>query len=533
MSTKFIGINGFDNIETMGAKTEYRLKIKRFLRRIIRNIKKSKKGENSTSFKRTIKNLPQVAKLFALGVIYLVIMIPQKVKGILKTIWSFFKKIIKSVKEFSVKDFISSLTPKKVAVNFLLPAGCLAVLCFTVAFWTQYIDFGLSVKVDGQEVTTVENEAVLQKANEIVASKTLESTESDFTPVYEVKFIAGDGSSVENATDASDSIISSSAEVVDNASGLYINGKFYGAVSEEEDLSGTLDKMLADYKESYDDKTTTEFYNDVEVIKGVFPADAITNTDAILEQAESENMLGIMLATDIKSKITVDYKTKVKYDKSQPSSYSKVTQKGEKGRQIITYRAYFLDGVQIDAVETGRKVLKKSVTKIVVEGSKTYSSQSSSQSSASSSESSGYSESTESKSSYSAPKSSGGFIWPVPAIHTISSGYGYRSGGMHGGIDISNGNSYGKTIVASDSGTVTFSGYDSSGYGNYVIIDHGNGYETLYGHCSALYVSRGQSVSQGEAIAAVGSTGQSTGNHCHFEIRSNGSRLNPLSFVSP
>ena len=83
---------------------------------------------------------------------------------------------------------------------------------------------------------------------------------------------------------------------------------------------------------------------------------------------------------------------------------------------------------------------------------------------------------------------------------------------------------------AADGGTVTYSGW-MSGYGYLVQIDHGNGYKTLYGHMSSIAVSQGQAVTQGQVIGYVGSTGNSTGNHCHFEVRYNGVAKNPLNYL--
>jgi len=97
---------------------------------------------------------------------------------------------------------------------------------------------------------------------------------------------------------------------------------------------------------------------------------------------------------------------------------------------------------------------------------------------------------------------------------------------MHSGIDLGAG--YGNTIAAASAGSVIYAGW-YSGYGNTVVLDHGGGYSTLYAHCSSIYVRRGQNVDRGQSIAAVGSTGNSTGPHLHFEVRYQGNAVNPLS----
>ena len=128
----------------------------------------------------------------------------------------------------------------------------------------------------------------------------------------------------------------------------------------------------------------------------------------------------------------------------------------------------------------------------------------------------------------------GEMAWPVPSSGRISSGYGYRihpiSGAyrLHGGIDIAA--SHGAAVVAANPGTVIIAGWNDS-YGNYVVVDHGGGVSTLYAHNSSLTVSRGQSVSRGQQVARIGSTGSSTGDHCHFEVRINGNRVNPMPYL--
>ena len=124
--------------------------------------------------------------------------------------------------------------------------------------------------------------------------------------------------------------------------------------------------------------------------------------------------------------------------------------------------------------------------------------------------------------------------WPLPGYTRISSGYGDREhpiyGGQrfHTGLDIPA--PQGTSIKAAAGGTVITSQYNRS-YGYYVVVSHGNGLSTLYAHCSQLFVSVGDTVSQGQTIAAVGSTGDSTGNHLHFEVRVNGSHTNPWNYV--
>jgi hypothetical protein len=120
---------------------------------------------------------------------------------------------------------------------------------------------------------------------------------------------------------------------------------------------------------------------------------------------------------------------------------------------------------------------------------------------------------------------SGVFVWPTTE-HLIS---GYSFSAIHPAIDI--GGSIGNAVYASDSGVVVYAGWSNYGYGNLIVIDHGNGWQTAYAHLSAISVSCGQSVSRGIMIGALGSTGNSTGPHLHFEMGINGVKVNPLDYV--
>ena len=134
------------------------------------------------------------------------------------------------------------------------------------------------------------------------------------------------------------------------------------------------------------------------------------------------------------------------------------------------------------------------------------------------------------------PTSTGSYIWPTPNSRLITSLYGNRMHPIlgyeryHSGVDING--AAGAAIIAADTGKVILSSYDPGGYGNYLVISHGNGMTTLYAHMTSAAVGQGAVVTKGQTIGYVGSTGLSTGPHLHFEITVNGGRVNPLSYFS-
>jgi murein DD-endopeptidase MepM/ murein hydrolase activator NlpD len=118
----------------------------------------------------------------------------------------------------------------------------------------------------------------------------------------------------------------------------------------------------------------------------------------------------------------------------------------------------------------------------------------------------------------------GTFVWPITSRNfTQFFWYG------HPGIDVAQ--AEGAAVVASDTGTVTFAGWNIYGYGNLIVVNHGNGYETFYAHLSGINVSPGQIVYQGNRIGAVGNTGNSSGSHLHFEVRLNANRDDPCWYI--
>ena len=185
---------------------------------------------------------------------------------------------------------------------------------------------------------------------------------------------------------------------------------------------------------------------------------------------------------------------------------SKVLDEGVPGEQVVNANVAYLNGVEQERTVLSTQVTREATEKVIAVGTKVRPSW----------------------------YPTGSYIWPV--YGTVTSSFGYRSifgsYSYHSGLDIAT--SYGTTIKAADGGTVVWSGTGTGSYwsyGNYVVIDHGNGVRTLYAHCSSLLVSTGDKVYQGQPIARVGSTGRSTGNHCHFEIQINGTAVNPLAYL--
>jgi murein DD-endopeptidase MepM/ murein hydrolase activator NlpD len=174
----------------------------------------------------------------------------------------------------------------------------------------------------------------------------------------------------------------------------------------------------------------------------------------------------------------------------------KVVRPGQTGLKEMEYRVTKENGLVVKEEWLGQNVLQPSLPEVVYSGTKVVG------------------------------EGTGMFAWPVAGA-TLSSSYGERWGRTHKGIDLVSGN---RTIKAADAGTVTFAGVQS-GYGNVVIVDHRNGYVTYYGHLSSISVSVGQRLSQGGKIGIMGNTGRSTGTHLHFEIRKNGTAVNPLKYL--
>ena len=206
---------------------------------------------------------------------------------------------------------------------------------------------------------------------------------------------------------------------------------------------------------------------------------------------------------------------------------TKVYQQGHDGVKELTVEVTKVNGKEVARKTVSEKVLKEAKTQVIAYGVKerpvVTKPENNNQSSGSGNTSAGNTSGSNSD------IGNANFIHPLKGAGRVSSEYGPRWGTFHHGIDFAA--PAGTPIYASASGEVIYSGYNNGGYGYLVIIDHGNGYQTYYAHNSSLYVSVGSYVSQGQHIAGVGTTGDSTGNHLHFEVRKNGTPINPRNVL--
>ncbi|WP_062351049.1 M23 family metallopeptidase [Bacillus kwashiorkori] len=211
-----------------------------------------------------------------------------------------------------------------------------------------------------------------------------------------------------------------------------------------------------------------------------------------------EPYIDIITKKEVYQEEKVAYKVKIVEDASMWKGETKVVQNGKEGKKAITYQISEQNGKVIKKKKINEKVLSKPVTKIVHKGTKVVPS-----------------------------RGTGSMLWPTYGGY-VSSYQGYRWGRFHKGIDIARPSNY--NIRASDNGVVVFAGWDGT-YGNKIIIDHRNGLRTVYAHLSSINVNVGQTVARGSTIGVMGSTGNSTGIHLHFEVYKNGRLQNPSDYV--
>ena len=443
---------------------------------------------------------------------------------------------------------------RKIHPAAFLGAGC--ALALAIVLCSSYT-FGTTVIYDGEAIATVSSRSAAEdaraKLEEVTASTLGEEYTIDDSLLEYSSGIMARSEVVDEETYEED--LSEEIGLVTQAYCLYVDGELIGATPYE----GALEELLAQLKAASTDENTIscEFAEDVDIRQEYVPTSQVMNLGYLAETLYSTksaevtyevkkgdtwsqianshgltsaellalnpgyNIDKLQIGEVLTLSASVPYLTMtvvrqeryvedVMYDiEYTDSAYLykgdyEVTSKGQYGAADVVANVTYVNGEETERTVLSSVTLKEPVTEQRLQGTKER------------------------------PTwlPTGTFRWPTSG--RITSYFGGRSspGGIgstnHKGIDIAA--PKGTPVYASDGGTVTYAGW-MSGYGYLVRIDHGNGYVTYYGHNSSLLVSVGQHVYKGQQIARVGSTGNSTGNHCHFEIRYNGVAKNPLNYL--
>lgn len=217
----------------------------------------------------------------------------------------------------------------------------------------------------------------------------------------------------------------------------------------------------------------------------------------VLNLTESKPLITVRTVEAYSEYLVTEPQKRIKEDPNLPSGKSKVVRKGKQGLKRMSYRFAKDNGKLSHEEWIGQDIIEPAIPEIIVRGTKVI-----------------------------RGEGTGSFNWPVNGA-TLTSGFGKRWGRMHRGVDMVSSD---RSIMAADEGVVLFAGV-KNGYGNCIIVNHRNGYKTLYGHLSKISVSVGDIVEKGQNIGVMGDTGNSTGTHLHFEIMKHDEVQNPLKYL--
>lgn len=446
----------------------------------------------------------------------------------------------------------------RMAAHIVAGAAALTVLAGTMYYWSD-TTFALALADDSGEVWGyVADERVLLDG--IALAKERLGDAAGAVPLGDSSAVSLEiipQVSILDKHEVCDHLLGKTEVPTQDACGVYIDGVLHGVTESRRIAQRVLDEILEDSLED-NDEMTASFVETVELIEGVYleetvfteddlktllttataekvyvvqPGDtllSVTEKNGIsLQELKSLNpMMGLELTvgeklllqkeeTHLRVQVsgTVQYETEIPYtvtripDATMYEGTEKVRVEGQPGINQVTATVTYLNGVEQFSVITDSRVLKLPTTEVVAYGTK-----------------------KKSNASYTGGEyATGRFIWPTPCTTFVSQQYGNNG---HRGVDIWKDGMEGEDILAVDGGVVVmageYSGYKT--YGKFVIIDHGNGYRTVYAHCSKVLVEEGDIVKQGDVIGLVGNTGRSTAPHLHLEVQRNGVLMNPMNF---
>ena len=443
--------------------------------------------------------------------------------------------------------------------NYVAPVVSFIILVGLIHENTN-LQFALEVEYNDKMIGYIAKESDFDESEKIMQSRIVYEEYQpplDTVPKYTLKVI--DEEELSTVNEIADELIAASGNEITEASGLYVDGVFYGAVEDAAPIRALLDSMLDQYRTGSENERV-DFVQDVELSKGLYLLSSLVEPEemeaVLTSEVEGEVTYTVVegdAPTLISQKMDIPYSqlkalnpgieesllvgqevlisnqvnfltvkrtvtevyeedipfgTEEVVDANYAKGYQAVRSSGVLGKRLVTADVVYVNGLEEDRTEVDSVVLKEPVDQVVTVGTAEPI------------------QVLSSSSGGSATSSSSSFIWPVDG--------GYLSCGINGywghtGMDIAA--SRGTVIRAAASGTVVKAVRQYYAYGIHVKISHGNGIYTLYAHMSQLAVSYGDYVQQGQIIGYVGQTGNAYGNHCHFEIIINGRFMDPSKYI--
>ena len=375
-----------------------------------------------------------------------------------------------------------------------------AFLMILVGFISSGATIAYTVNYDGQVIGTVSSKKTFTAAVKLVVNEIGNNAKGEISsPKYTAVL------TLKNRLASKEDIKTAILENTDNivyASLLKVDGKNIVYVSDD-----SLEQYLKDYCNSFNLKgcdSKSSFVETIEVQTGYFSTQELYTLDEAKDLIHQS--VTVKTEATVASEEVIKFGTTTQKTVAQAVGYSQVIKAGVDGKRISTDSVIFINGVETERTNVSSEIVTQPVNQVVLVGT--------AKSSAS----------AEQKAEISAL----GFVFPIDkSVRWGVSSY-YGDGRNHKGIDLYAPKN--TKIYAVAAGTVTYAGYHRD-YGYMVIVNHANGTSTVYAHASSLCVSSGDSVVAGETIALVGSTGYSTGNHLHFEVRKNGVNVNPAAYI--
>lgn len=375
-----------------------------------------------------------------------------------------------------------------------------AVIALLASFSFTGTRIAYKVNYSGHIIATVSSKQQFNEALQLVVSMVGDKDVEEVVekPQFNTTVVLGE--SINNTQEVADAIINNTDAIVE-ATVLSVDGNVI-ARAESEMLEGLINNRLNSFNVE-GAECTSRFAQNVTIDKGYF---MVSELDNVLQVQTAVSSLSVVTEMRQVTDVMVPYKSTVQKTNEQVVGYSAVTVAGVSGVNRVTQDVVMINGEEQSRVDVDTQVVVAPVNEVIVKGTaKTLASAKQKQSA-----------------------HAAGFIFPLPSGTWRVSSY-YGDGRNHKGVDICA--KSGTSIYAVADGTIVYSGWKGD-YGYCVIVEHEDGMRTLYAHAKQLCCSVGDTVSQGEVIALVGTTGQSTGNHLHFEVIVGGRNMDPAPYIN-